>query len=358
MRPFLIFLCAGLFVFSCRNAEKNDSGAFLHVNGNAQGTTYHITYRDSLGRSFQAQVDSIFAAFNKEASTYDTTSVISLFNKSAESFVLPFTAEEAANWPIPAAGDKTGAHFISNYYASLDFFYLSEGAFDPTVLPLVNYWGFGTKGIQPVETVDSSRVDSLLLLVGMDKVLAFEGNQLKKTAPGVQLDFNAIAPGYCVDLLGKFLESYGISNYLVELGGEVRARGLNDRAEPWNIGINTPDPDAGLTEMKLVVQLKDRALATSGNYRKFYEVNGQKYVHTINPKTGYPEQSNLLSATILAPTATEADALATACMVMGLDKAYEFIVGQQNLDGCFIFANPDGTMDVRYTPALEAFIKK
>jgi len=358
MRSLFIFFFAGLSVLSCRNAAKEDAGKFLHMDGSAQGTTYHITYRDSLGRMFQAQVDSIFDAFNREVSTYDTTSVISLFNRSAGPFALPFTAEEAASWPIPADGDKTGAHFISNYYASLDFFYRSGGAFDPTVMPLVEYWGFGPRGPRPVEEVDSAAVDSLLLLVGMDKTLVFEGNQLKKAAPGVQLDFNAIAPGYCVDLLGKFLERQGIGNYLVELGGEVRARGLNDRGEPWNIGISTPDPEAGLTEMTVILSLKDRALATSGNYRKFYEVNGQKYVHTINPKTGYTEQSNLLSATVLAPAATEADALATACMVIGLDSAMEFISGQQNLDACFIFANPDGTMEVRYTQGLEALIKK
>lgn len=358
MRTILLILGAILAISSCRQEKKHSAGDYFHFGGEAMGTTYHITYRDSLGRAFQAPADSILAAFNKEASTYDSTSVISRFNRSAGTFELGFSKEEALSWPIPAAGDRPGEHFISNYLASLEYYHRSGGAFDPTVMPLVNYWGFGYTGEKAVEQVDSLRVDSLLLLVGMDRVLTFEGKQLKKTAPGGQLDFNAIAPGYCVDLLGLFLERHGITDYLVEIGGEVRARGVNDKGEAWNIGINTPNPEAALDDIQVVVQLKDRALATSGNYRKFYEAGGRKYAHTINPKTGFPELSNLLSASVFAPTCTEADALATSCMVMGLDKAFDFIQKQQNTEAYFIFGNPDGSLDVRYTKGLEPFIKE
>lgn len=356
MRTNFLLFCAFLAFFGCRNGSNSYVAKYIHLNGDAMGTTFHISYLDSLGRSFQAPVDSILDAFNKEVSTYDSSSVISRFNRSAEPFELGFSAEEASTWPIPAPGHRRGAHFVSNYFISLDYYHRSKGAFDPTVMPLVNYWGFGYTGDQPVEKIDSVLVDSLLDLVGLDRVLALEGSRMTKISPAVQLDFNAIAPGYCVDLLGRFLEAHGIRNYLVEIGGEVLARGLNDNGEPWKIGINTPSPEAGLEDIKAIVGLKDRALATSGNYRKFFEVNGMKYAHTINPKTGYPEMSNLLSATILAPSCTEADAMATACMVMGLDQAFGFISSQAHLDGYFIFSRPDGSMDVRHTQGMEALL--
>ena len=352
-------LLAFPFLFSfCRGGEEQASSTYLRIHGETMGTTYHVTYRDSLGRDLLAPVDSLLVAFNQDVSTYIESSVISSFNRSAEPFDMGLSLEEARALPIPAKGDRPAEHFAANFVASLDYYHLSGGAFDPTVMPLVNFWGFGYTAKRPVVSVDSSLVDSLRLLVGLDSVLTYEGSFLKKKNTGVQLDFSAIAKGYGVDLVGVFLEDHGIRDYLVEIGGEVRARGVNDQGEAWKIGINTPSPDAGIDEIQMAVRLPDRALATSGNYRNFYEVEGRKYAHTINPKTGYPELSNLLSASVFAPTCTEADALATACMVMGLEKAFEFIDSQENLEGYFIFGKEDGAMDVRYTSGLETYLLK
>ena len=356
MRPFSILLYFSLILFSCRSGQDPQTTPYLRISGETMGTTYHVTYRDSLGRDLLAPVDSLLIAFNQEVSTYIKTSVISRFNQSAEPFELGISLEDARALPVPAKGERPMEHFTANYVASLNYYHLSEGAFDPTVMPLVNFWGFGYTAKKPVDSVDSTTVDSLRLLVGMDSVLLYEGPHLRKKNPGVQLDFSAIAKGYGVDLVGVFFEHQGISDYLVEIGGEVRARGVNEKGEAWKIGINTPSPEAGLADIQVAVQLADRALATSGNYRNFYEVEGRKYAHTINPKTGYPELSKLLSASVFAPTCTEADALATACMVMGLDKAFEFINRQENLEGYFIFGKDDGTLDVRYTPGLASFL--
>lgn len=360
MRKFL-FLSGFLLLWTaaCRTGEKPGAAvAYRQLTGQTMGTTYHITFRDSLERDFQAAVDSLLAAFNDEVSTYIPTSVISEFNQSATAFEMGLTLEEARALPVPAKGAAPREHFAANYAASLTYYHVSDGAFDPTVMPLVNYWGFGYTPKVKVDEADPKLVDSLKSLVGMDRVLRYEGSTLKKAQPGVQLDFSAIAKGYGVDLVGVFLEKQGIRDYMVEIGGEVRARGKNDRGTAWTIGINTPDPEAGTGDFQVAIRLADRSLATSGNYRNFYEVDGKKYAHTINPKTGYPELSKLLSASVFAPTCTEADALATACMVMGLEKALEFIGSQDHLEAYFIFGNEDGTLEARYTEGLETFLVK
>lgn len=351
MRKILIFSTLILLAGACTRDGSRNAG-YLRASGETMGTTYHIAYRDSLRRDFKGQLDSLFAAFNDEVSTYIPSSSISQFNQSVEAFDMGMSMEEASGLPIPAEGN----HFAANYAASLLYYHSSAGAFDPTVMPLVNYWGFGYTEKKPVEEADPAVVDSLRALVGMDTVLRYEGRMLSKTSPGVQLDFSAIAKGYGVDLAGVFLEKQGISDYLVEIGGEVRARGVNDKGLAWSIGINTPDPGAGVGDFQVAVRLDNRSLATSGNYRNFYEVDGRKYAHTINPWTGYPQQSALLSASVFAPTCTEADALATACMVMGLEKAFKFIQSQNHLEAYFIFGNEDGGMEVKYTPGLKNYL--
>lgn len=351
MRNILFFLALILLAGACTSGGSPGDG-YLRVSGETMGTTYHITYRDSLGRDFKGQLDSLFIAFNDEVSTYIPTSVISQFNQTSEAFDMGMSLEEASALPIPAGEN----HFAANYAASLVYYHRTSGAFDPTVMPLVNYWGFGYTEKKPVEEADPAVVDSLRALVGMDTVLRYEGRMLSKADPGVQLDFSAIAKGYGVDLAGVFLEKQGISDYLVEIGGEVRARGLNDKGLPWSIGINTPDTEAGIGDFQVAARLDNRSLATSGNYRNFYEVEGRKYAHTINPWTGYPQQSTLLSASVFAPTCTEADALATACMVMGLEKAFEFIQSQNHLEAYFIFGKEDGGMEVRYTDGLKDYL--
>jgi thiamine biosynthesis lipoprotein len=219
-------------------------------------------------------------------------------------------------------------YFIDVFNRSVKVSATTDGLFDMTIAPVINAWGFGfTKKAQ----VDSTMIDSLLDFVGY-KLVRLAGRKLVKEKPPVMLDFNAIAQGYTVDVLASYLEKNGIANYLVELGGEVKAKGRKSKDRYWTVGIDQPneEPTDG-RPLKAVIQLMDRALATSGNYRKFYIEDGIKRAHIIDPRTGYPAKHNLLSATVLAADCATADAYATAFMVMGMEKAKQFLLAHQEL---------------------------
>lgn len=331
------------FLFSCQSEKVRSQEAYLHLQGETMGTYYKVTYQDSQQRNFQASIDSLLEALNLEVSTYIPNSVISSFNTAEDSLVL-------------AAGGVGKDHFIANLMMAAEVYDLSEGDFDPTVMPLINYWGFGYSKRKPVTSVDSNKIDSLESLVGFDKIKLEEyGDRLvlKKTLPGVQLDFSALAKGYGVDMVGRLLEKNGVDDYLVDIGGEVLARGLNSKGESWSIGINQPSETSKLTDLVAVIPLDDKAMATSGNYRNFYEVNGVKYSHTINPKKGFPERNSLLSATILADDCMYADALATACMVKGIKASIKWIQGLPGVDAYLIYGKEDGSMGVWYSEGLK-----
>lgn len=298
------------------------------------GTTYHLTYTDSIGRNHQPAIDSLLKVVNLSMSTFIDSSSISIFN-------LPLEEMEAV------AVDE---HFETVFIAAKEVYRNTEGAFDPTVMPLVNRWGFGVeeqKGVQ----VDSAEIEILLHYVNFDTItmeVELENSDrengftywVNKPFPGLQLDFSAIAKGYGVDVAARFLESKGVKNYLVEIGGETRGKGLNPDGEIWRIGIDRPvaETEDG-KQFQTVTELNGMSLATSGNYRKFYEQDGKKFVHTINPKTGYPEISNLLSASVLMESCTKADAYATAFMVMGLEKALELANSNSEMEAYFIYAD-------------------
>ena len=340
-----LFLPAALaLLFSCNRQTPKTDSAYITIEGQAMGTYYRVTYADSLGRDFQPQVEQFLEDFNTQVSTYLDTSLISRFNLVDNSFTIPVKP----------------AYFLDNLLASREVNSESEGAFDPTVMPLVTYWGFGVKP-REVSRVDSLAVDSLRQFVGIEKVRIIPKGAdsviLQKAAPGVQLDFNAIAQGDGVDEVAKILEQNGVVNYLIDIGGEMLGKGVNARGEAWTIGINTPVEDGQTEEIFTTVPLDNRALATSGNYRKFYEVDGVKYSHTINPKTGYPERSTLLSASVFAPTAMIADAYATACMVLGAEKGMAMIERLPDLEAVFIVAQPDGSMALRYSGGLGTYFK-
>lgn len=274
----------------------------MQVSGSAQGTSYHITYLSAGGINYQAAFDSILKKIDSSMSTYLPASLISRINRN-DSSALPDQLFLTVLKKSREVSDKTG------------------GLFDVTIAPLVNAWGFG---FSKKEKVDSAMIDSLLPLVGYKK-LTLQGIELHKKHPGMQLDFNAIAQGYSVDLLAAFLEKKGIYDYLVELGGELKARGKKHH-EHWKVGIEQPgeeQPDE--RKLEAVITLYNKALATSGNYRKFYEEGGQKYAHIIDPRTGYPAKQNLLSATVIAADGITADAYATAFMVMGLQRSQQFL---------------------------------
>ena len=275
----------------------------IKLTGQAQGTTYQVTYYSGKKENYSRQIDSLLKSIDQSLSTYVPGSIISQVNRNENVVV-----------------DK---HFITVFNKAQEISQRTNGAFDITVAPIINAYGFGfTKKAQ----VDSLMLDSLLQLVGYNNV-RLEGDRAVKTNPGIMLDMNAIAQGYTVDVLSLFLEENDIRNYMVELGGEVRVKGKKLNDERWKIGIDQPNetfPEG--RPLHSIISLEDRSLATSGNYRKFYVENGRKYAHIIDPKTGFPSKHNLLSATVLAEDCMTADAFATAFMVMGMEKAKEFLL--------------------------------
>lgn len=341
---FFFFLIALMAATGCKQEKNDQTGTqdYIVLEGQTMGTYYGLKYADSLGRNFQVAVDSLLEEINQGVSTYIASSLISKFNQSNATFTLEDTTRGPAR------------HFLENYHAAKAVFRQSEGAFDPTVMPLVNYWGFGYTPKRKVMAVDSSTVDSLLHFVGFDKV-TLSGNVLRKSLPGVQLDFGGCAKGYGVDAICRLIESKGIVNYLVNIGGEVRARGVNGKGEVWVVGINTPEEDAALETIEEVLPLKNRSVSTSGNYRNFYEANGIKYSHTINPHTGFPERTTLLSASVFAPNSLLADAYGTAFMVLGKEKALQLARSMPGIDACLIYGKEDGSLGVEYTQGVKQF---
>lgn len=335
MQKLLLFGALVALLFSCKNAPDATALPYLTLEGKTMGTYYRITYGDSLNRNFQPDIEQFLQDFNQEVSTYIPTSTISQFNQSETG--------------IDIAGK---AYFIGNIEKSRIVFEQSGGAFDPTVMPLVNYWGFGYTPKKPVTQVDSAAVDSLRRFVGMHLV-TLDGTTLRKALPGVQLDFSAIAKGYAIDEIAEWLEQRGVQHYLIDIGGEARAKGGNARGATWTIGINLPKEDAAATDLQTAVELRNRAIATSGNYRNFYEVDGVKYGHEINPATGYPKRTRLLSASVFAADCATADAWATAFMIMGLEKS--LVVAEQlpHIEAYFIYGAPGGDLQTRYTQGLE-----
>lgn len=311
MRRVLIFFLTLLTLNGCREKEE------IHrISGKAQGTTWHITYISDDPKDLKPDIDSILRDLDLSLSTWAKSSIISRINRNE-------------------SGVAVDNYFRDVFLKSTEISEKTGGVFDVTVGPLVNAWGFG-----PARklAIDSLTIDSLRSFVGY-KMLTLENDQVIKAKRGITIDFNAIAQGYSVDVLAAYLETHGIINYLVELGGELIAKGTK-KNEHWTVGIDQPNEQQG-EERKLqaIVELNDRALATSGNYRKFYEEDGKKYAHIINPETGYPAKQDILSATVLADDAMSADAYATAFMIMGLDRAKEFLQKNKdlNLDVFFVY---------------------
>lgn len=293
------------------------------LQGKAQGTTFTIKYLDSLGRDLTLPVDSLFRVVDRSLSLWDSTSTVTRFNAATDSF------------------PTTDRHFQVVLALSRQQWNATDGAFDPTVLPLVRAWGLGKEGRA---ALDTAAVDSLLRCVGMPRIYIPDSWEranaqapltFRKSAPCVQFDPNGIAQGYTVDMLALLLRQRGIERMMIEVGGEVRAAGPNDRGEPWAIQIDQPtEGDAHVRQT--VVPLRDRSLATSGNYRKFIAVNGKRYGHTIDPRTGRPAMSDLLSASVIADDCATADALGTALMVMGTEEAKRWLSMHPEVQGYLI----------------------
>ncbi len=337
MRKIVLWTAILLPVLFHNACQEKESGVWMKLSGFTQGTTYNITYQTGDSSNYQAEIEQILAGFDLSLSTYIDTSLISRFNQD-ETELSP---------------DK---YFETCFTCADEVFRATGGAFDITVAPVVNAWGFG---FTEAAEVDSALIESLLEYVGMEKV-SIAGGIIRKEKEGVMLDMNAIAQGYAVDVLSGFLENEGLRNYLVEIGGELRTRGQNSRGTGWKVGIDRPIDGLQMpgVDMQAIVEISDRSLATSGNYRRFYEKDGMKYSHTINPVTGFPVQHGLLSTTVLADDCMRADAYATALMVMGIERSMEFLQGQTDMDAYLIYNDDQGQYSIWYTEGMKMLLVK
>ena len=312
------------------------------------GTTYHVTH-DSPRTVTQAEIDALLIEINLSVSTYIDSSVISQINKPADDVELITLLKNGKPATCQRIYLPVDNHFITIFKNAENIWRQSDGYFDPTVMPLVNYWGFGYTAKDAISKVDSSKISKLLSTVGLEQVqLEADDNFMTLLKPAsLELDFSAIAKGYAVDKVLELIASSGAENIFVEIGGEVSTLGHNASGKPWRIGLNKPAPKAALNEISEIVNLSDIAMASSGNYRNYHTVGNKKYGHQINPKSGYPEQNELLGVSIISESCMEADAVATACMIMGMDRAIRYVKDRLHLEGCFFYSDDKG--DITYT---------
>lgn len=324
MKFYVIVMCA-IVICSCRREE------YRQLSGTVYGTFYRIVYESvrPMDREIQAEMERV----NASLSMFNPSSVISRLNHNEQ--------------------EKADSLFVRMFRTSQQVHRETNGAFDITVAPLVNAWGFGyKKDIIPLP----GYIDSVRQFVGMEK-LTLAGNRLQKARKEMEMDASAIAKGLGVDLAAEYLESQGVKNFMVDIGGEIRVRGKSDKKRAWRIGIDRPvdDPVPGERQVQLIIGLTEGALATSGNYRNFYIKEGKKYAHTIDPRSGYPVQSDVVSSTVYAPSCMEADAYATAFMVLGLEESRKVIGASPELEACLIYVD-EGQLKVWMTGRFKEFV--
>lgn len=328
--PFLLLLIFG----SIYVIRQQQNTPYQRDEGFIFGTIYHITYQSDV--NYQKKIEAELQKVDNSLSPFNKTSIISRINRNEDVKVDNLFAE------VFQLAEKISKE--------------TDGAFDITVAPMVNAWGFGFKTGNPPT---KQTVDSLRAIVGFQKV-TLEEEHVKKQNPHIMLDCSAIAKGYGSDIVARFLKKKGIQNFMVEIGGEIVVNGNSEKQVPWRVGINKPTDDSLNTSQELqdVINVTDIAMATSGNYRNFYYKNGKKYAHTIDPKTGYPVQHNILSATVLAKNCATADAYATSFMVMGLDGAKKVLEKHPELDAYLIYSDEKGNNRIWYSPELKKKILK
>lgn len=328
--PFLLLLIFG----SIYVIRQQQNTPYQRDEGFIFGTIYHITYQSDV--NYQKEIEAELQKVDNSLSPFNKTSIISRINRNEDVKVDNLFAE------VFQLAEKISKE--------------TDGAFDITVAPMVNAWGFGFKTGNPPT---KQTVDSLRAIVGFQKV-TLEEEHVKKQNPHIMLDCSAIAKGYGSDIVARFLKKKGIQNFMVEIGGEIVVNGNSEKQVPWRVGINKPTDDSLNTSQELqdVINVTDIAMATSGNYRNFYYKNGKKYAHTIDPKTGYPVQLNILSATVLAKNCATADAYATSFMVMGLDGAKKVLEKHPELDAYLIYSDEKGNNRIWYSPELKKKILK
>lgn len=314
LTPFLITV---IMTAGCKGRD------YRTIDGFTQGTTFHIVYSNDAGIELDSLTHEILRRVDFSMSGYNPESILTMVNNSDSA--------------------EVDSMFADVFIRSLEIYKISDGLFDVSAGPLFDVWGFGFKN---KTAVNQQVIDSAMQFIGMDKV-RLEGLRIVKSNPGVKLNFNAIAQGYTADIIGRAYDNLGIENYLIEIGGEIYCKGVNPKGKTWSVGIDKPVEGNMIQgqELQDVILLNGGGLATSGNYRKFYEENGEKYSHSINPKTGYPVRDNLLSATVIAEDAMTADAYGTFFMVAGLEKAIEVIESTPGIEGFLIYSK-DGKYEV------------
>lgn len=332
-RILLVVLAVGVLVIY-RQLNPITTLVLQHVTGTTMGTIpYSIKYIAPQEDYYKKEIDSILVAFNQSLSTYIPDSEISRFNQND-------TITYASGFMYPVL------------QMSKEIFENSGGAYDPTIGPLIDAWGFGPK---KKSSLDSATVDSLLQIVGFEQV-TFDAVSARKPAL-TSLSFSASAKGYALDVIADFLKNQNIDHYMIEIGGEVRCQGQNQNQTVWKIGIETPKMSQTVGHPFATVFVKNRSLATSGNYRNYYEENGRIIAHTISPFTGYPVSHHLLSASIFANNCTLADGYATACMVLGLEESIQMIEQLNGVDAFFIYSEADGTLKSYATAGIQSQIE-
>ena len=328
--PFLVLLIVGTVLI----IRHEHNVPYQKSSDKVFGTFYHATYQCDSDLTYS--INAELAKVDESLSPFNKNSIITAVNQNQDV--------------------KVNDMFQDVFYLAMQISKETEGAFDITVAPLVNAWGFGFKnGIEPT----SEQVDSLMQIIGYPKVSLSSG-KITKTDDRVMLDCSAIAKGYGTDVVARLLRSKGIKNFMVEIGGEIVTSGVNAENEPWRVGISKPveDPMGTDNGVQSIVKITDKAMATSGNYRNFYYKDGKRYAHTIDPKTGYPVQHSILSATVFAKSCAVADAYATSFMVMGIEKAQQLLEQHPELMAYLIYSDKDGKNAVWYSPSLENKIQK
>ena len=309
------------------------------IEGEAQGSTYHIKYIAERDENLKPAIDSILEVIDRSMSTYRPDSAISKINQGDTTVVVD-------------------EHFRKVFEASQQIWQESEGLFDPTVGVLVNAWGFGKQKISEADLPTDKKIDSLKKYVGFDKVALTEKNLIKKRYTEILFDFNAIAQGYTSDVVANYLSTRGIKNYIVEIAGEMYLKGKNTvEDKSWTIGVENPLKPLDDRDLVATIQFTDKGLATSGNYRKVWiDSNGRKYVHSINPLTGRATQSDVLSATVVAPSTMLADGYATMFMVMGLAKSKAFLEKHPDLAVLLVYSDDKHQEATYKTKSFEKLI--
>ncbi|MEA3497261.1 MAG: FAD:protein FMN transferase [Bacteroidota bacterium] len=329
IQPKIYTLLILFLIISCNSSNLK----YHSLQGETMGTIYHIKYQAQENKDFKKEIDSLLINVNNSLSTFIPTSTISRVNKAQ-------------------LNTEIDAYFETVFQKAKDVYLRTNGSFDPTVMPLVNAWGFG---YDTIPNVDSNIIDSLLTFIGFNKIL-LSGKIIKKKRPEIQLDFSAIAKGFGVDVISKFLIEKGIENFMVEIGGEVRVLGKNSEGNNWKIGIEKPDENK--RSLNSTISFNKMAIASSGNYRNFYYKNGKRFAHTINPKTGYPVDHNLLSVSVFANDCMTADAYATAFMVMGVNKAIEIDKAVDSIAIHLIYEDENALMKTFTSEKLRGEITK